>query len=75
MVLVQSRYGGSGDDHGSWFEVDIMGLGVMLVPISPPDPLYRLGTRAHGRDILGYPRIPGISQVAWICWELFLKSF
>ena len=40
--LVQNRYGGSGGDHGPWLKVDIMGLGVILVPMSTPDPLYRL---------------------------------
>ena len=34
--------------HGPWLQVDIMGLGVILVPTSPPDPLYRLRTRTHG---------------------------
>ena len=28
--------------HGTWFKIDIVGLGVTLVPKSPPDPLYRL---------------------------------
>jgi hypothetical protein len=55
--------------HGPWFKVDIMGLGVILVPMSPPDPLYRFcppgiklscvfsQPRASKLGSLGYPGI------------------